>query len=130
MSIEAGLWSLLVNDAEVALEVDDRVYPVVLPQPPTYPAVTYRRISQNIPLAHDGPVAFSADRFQVDCYAEEIADLVSVVAAVRTCLNGYSGTSVGVKIWCIKLLNQVNGFGEAADVMRSSIDFLVTYRVG
>lgn len=97
--IEAGLHSILSNDAGVSALVSARIYPQQLPQKnPTYPAITYRLIS-DVSTSHFGGIScFAMARVQIDCFAYTRAACYSVYDAVRTALSMYSGTSASVVI--------------------------------
>jgi hypothetical protein len=83
--------------------VGDRIYPSVLPQPPTFPAIAYTRVYQDEQFTDDGPSGLRAVRVQIDCYAVSTettpgADGVRDLAdAVRDALNGWRDLGVGVQ---------------------------------
>jgi hypothetical protein len=45
--IENKIYACLVADTTIARIVNTRIYPLVMPQNPTLPAITYQRISNN-----------------------------------------------------------------------------------
>ena len=55
MAIEAGLYAHLVGSAGVTALVATRVYPLLVPQDATLPAIAYQRISGPRDHTHDGP---------------------------------------------------------------------------
>lgn len=90
MPFEEGLFAYLDAHPGLTVEVGSRIYPVKLPQLPTFPAVTYTRIST--PRLH----AFERSllphpRFQFDCWAESYSRAKDVAAQVRAALNIYRG---------------------------------------
>lgn len=90
MPFEEGLFEYLDNHAGLSEEVDSRIYPLLLPQNPTLPAVTYVRISS--PELHTFERAFLPHpRFQFDCWAESYARAKDVAAQVQAALDLYRG---------------------------------------
>lgn len=63
MSFETDLFAALVASDVV----DERVYPVVLPQGVSYPAITYQRVSTARIRAHEG-TSLVGPLFQVTCW--------------------------------------------------------------
>lgn len=45
--LETKIYSALAANATVAAKVGARIYPLIMPQNPTFPALTYQRISSN-----------------------------------------------------------------------------------
>lgn len=95
--MEAAIRTLLLADATVAGLVADRIYPLVLPQKPTLPAVTYQRISTPIQYAQGGP-SLATPRLQIDCWAGDYDSAKALAAAVAAVLSGYKGTTGGLKV--------------------------------
>ena len=87
MSFEEGLFQYLDDHAGLSMEVDSRIYPVYLPQKPTYPAVTYTRLAT--PLLHelDTTTLLPHPTFQFDCWAESYARAKDVAAQVSIALD-------------------------------------------
>ena len=91
--LEVGLYAFLAADSGLSALVGTRIYPLLLPQEPTLPAVVYQRISTN-PLGHsnDGPDHLVRVRMQFRCHAATLLAAKGVADAVRAALDGYSGT--------------------------------------
>lgn len=72
---EQILLSALEGDAAIATHVrvgetsEFRIYPMELPQGPTYPAITYQRISNARVNSFDAGGGIDNPRLQVDCWA-------------------------------------------------------------
>jgi len=90
MSFEEGLFEYLDNHAGLSQEVDSRIYPLVLPQTPELPAVTYIRISTPR-LAEFENAFLPHPRFQFSCWAESFERAKAVAEQVRLALDVYSG---------------------------------------
>lgn len=76
MSVETDFYSAVTGDATLAALVGTRVYPAILPDNATLPALVYSVISQ-VPIGSGG---CESTRVQVDCYA---ATYLTGVKALR-----------------------------------------------
>jgi Protein of unknown function (DUF3168) len=94
MNAEQAIVRLLVTDAGVSAIVAGRVYPGLLPESTTYPAVAYEVVSETPNVALDGVNPTRAKRFRfwsathgVNSYGAAKA----LDAALRDCLEGFAG---------------------------------------
>lgn len=78
MSTETDLFSDLTGDAGVSAIVASRVFPAVLPDDVTFPAIAYREVS----AVRIGGVCLQR-RMQVDCYAASYSEMKSLRDAVQ-----------------------------------------------
>ncbi len=125
MSIESGLYARLAGDAAVAALVATRIYPAVVPQGATLPAITYQRVAGTSELAHSGPSGLGRARFQVDCWAEAYAAAIDLGEAVRACLHGYRGAFDGAVVGGVVMLDGADGYDPATGVYRRRMDFAI-----
>lgn len=83
--IERGLYGRLETLA------DGRVYPI-LPQPTTFPAIRYQRISTSRNALMDGGNGGVTEvTMQVDCMAQTYAEAKALADSVRQLLHTYRG---------------------------------------
>lgn len=98
MSVSAAIRTILVNDATVSGLVGSRVYPQILPDGKSMPAITYQRQDKN---PHDG-LAGSFDTgvysYEISCWSDDYDEAASLGTAVQAALVDYSGTVSGVTI--------------------------------
>jgi hypothetical protein len=87
---EAGLFTYLSGYAGLAALVGTRIYPLLLPQDPTLPAVTYQRISTPRLFAFEHSFLPHAT-FQFDCWASDFSDAKDVAEQVRLAMDVYRG---------------------------------------
>lgn len=113
--------------------VGGRIYPLRLPQGPTYPAVRYQVISAPRTQLMGGPVGEVHARVQVDCYALTYEEADQLSAQVRIALNRWDGTSGGVVVEAVFLENERDidepetiDKGERG-VYRKMLDFMAHY---
>lgn len=90
--IVTSLYNYLSNTAGITALVSTRIYPVVLPQNATYPAITYQVISTPIIHTVEGCSAPNTN-MQIDCWSTNTyLEAHQVADAVETALDNYSGT--------------------------------------
>jgi hypothetical protein len=69
MSLEAELYSALTSSTLITAYTSNRVYPVELPQKPTYPAVTYFRVASNPQVSLEKYEGLNNPLFQMDIWS-------------------------------------------------------------
>jgi hypothetical protein len=89
--IEVALRTVLLAGPPVAVLVGTRIYPVVLPEAPVYPAITYQIITGSSEYAMQGPSQLASPRFQIDLYAATSMALFTLKAALMETLSGFRG---------------------------------------
>lgn len=95
MKIEAALFSRVTTYAGFAALCGTRVYPIVLPQNPTLPAVTFQRISAVREQIFGGSAGLAHPRFQFTVWASTYASSRDVAEQLRLALDGYYGLMGG-----------------------------------
>jgi hypothetical protein len=88
---ESALVDYLRNDAGLSALIGQRIYPLVLPDPPTSPALVYQLITGTGDVAHDGPLDLSDARYQFDSWSETYTGAKRVSAALQAALLGFRG---------------------------------------
>lgn len=88
--IQIGLYNLLVNDPGLSALIADRITPVMLPEDPTLPALTYLDISLVSEPTFESS-GMQRMRVQFDSHAEGYQQSIAVQDALRLCLDGYQG---------------------------------------
>jgi hypothetical protein len=86
MIINDAIFAHLTHHAGLAALISLRCYPVRLPQEPTYPAVTYQRVSLVPTYSHDGDSNLDRGRWQFSCWATTHTAAEAVAAQVRLAL--------------------------------------------
>ncbi len=131
MTLEELLYAHVTSYASVQSYIGQRFYPVSLPQNPTYPAATYRRVSTAVQYTRDGD-GMGRVRFQVDCYATTYSQIVSLADAMEDALEAFTSTT-GPNVSRTTVVNRTDDYqwfllasGET-DVYRTPIDCIVYY---
>jgi len=129
MSIEIGIRSALINDADVTAVISSRVYPGIMPHGYTLPAIVYQRISSERPHTLDqGNIGRVFSSFQIDCYAESYSTVRDLADKVRLVLDGFSGSLGGeADVGGIHLMSDRDLFEEETELYRVTHDYLIPY---
>src|SRR4030042_5808294 len=100
--VETVIYTRLSGYAGLIALTSTRIYPLILPQSPTLPAVTYQRI--------DGPreSRFGADpvahpRIQVDSWAKTYAGVKAVAPQVRGALQLWSSAATDPVVMTVEI---------------------------
>lgn len=92
---ETILFTKLSGTAALTALVGTRIYPLIIPQGATYPAVTYQRIST---MAREGCMSeddgLARARIQVTAWAETFTSAKAVIDQVRQALQRWTTTGV------------------------------------
>lgn len=88
MNIQETIYEHLTTNAGLVALVSTRVYPAVLPQRPTLPALTYQRISGVPEYSHSGR-ALMQSRFQISCWAATYAGAIALATAVKAAMDTF-----------------------------------------
>ena len=128
MIIEEALVAYLTGYAGLSALIGTRLYPLRLPENPTYGAVTYHRISGPRVQSHSGPSGLAYPRFQFDCYATSYLGAKNVATQVRIALDGFKGTmggTSGVAVSSALSQNDRDFYDPATRTWRVSTDFII-----
>lgn len=94
MSLTAALYSYITS--QLSGTIGTRLYPVMLPEGATLPAVTYRVISGQSDEYTEGTTGTATTRVQFNIYSDTYAEAASVAEALRLAFHQYRGTTGGV----------------------------------
>lgn len=133
--LEVGIQNLVVADTGVQaiLGTPARLYPVVLPDDPTYPCATYQLIS-DVPAYTLSPGSnIEVKRLQIDTWSGgpnggSYMDAKSAAAAIRAVLELFSGQLPdGTLVAAIFVENSTDIFEQDARAYRTTTDFMVHF---
>lgn len=120
MSIGTLLYGRLAGDSGVAALVGTRVYPMMLPQTPTLPALSYQRVSST---EQNGTTTLRTTRYQVDCWAESYSVGQSLASAVKTAMEEWTS---GPSVMMTEVINEIDDYEPDSGLYRVSIDVYCT----
>lgn len=103
--------------------VNTRIYPLKLPQPPTYEAISYQRISNTEQV---GTTALRESRWQINCWAETYGETQVLAAAVKAALEEFTDTNQVPRIKMSRVVNETDDYDDSAKVYRTIVDVMLT----
>jgi hypothetical protein len=119
MSVYTQFRAGLAADSGIAALVSTRIYPLNLPQEPTYGAITYRRVSNS---GQDGTSNRKESRWQVDCWSSTYVGSQAIAAAVKAFVEEWHD-SPGIE-WA-RAVNEIDDYDDAAKVYRIIVDVIL-----
>lgn len=128
MSFEEGLFEYLDNHAGLSMEVDSRIYPVLLPQKVTLPAVTYTRLATPRLLEFEQSF-LPHPTFQFDCWAESYSRAKDVADQVVSALDIYRGTMGAYTVEASIVQSERDGYDAATGIHHIMVDVEIWYEV-
>jgi hypothetical protein len=121
--IEQAIYSILSTDATTKALVGTRIYPNVVPQDATLPAIAYQRISGSRVQSHGGPSNLARPRFQFTCLAVNYSGARAVANAVRQALDGYKNTAASVYVQAGHIQTDFDSFADGENLHAVRVDF-------
>lgn len=132
--MENDLRTLVLSDAAVADLVGERLHPLVMPQAPTLPAITYQVISSRHAQSHSGVSGYGISRVQFSCYARAYDQVRSLALALLRALAAYRGnqtySSPPIALetkFAILLIDERDSYEEEPFLWRKDLDFEVQW---
>lgn len=98
-----------------------RIFPSVVPQGQTFPAIVYQRDSSRFLRTFDGHNAFTRTGVQVDCYAKTVLAAAQLAASVKSTLIDYAARPINL----IALNNEFDLFEPDTELHRVLLQFSV-----
>ncbi len=133
MLLEAAIYSQLSTYAGLAALTGTRIYPLLLPQDPTLPAVTYQTISRVMEEVRGAGPRYAETRVQIDCWAASYSSAKAVAEQVRAALQDYTGTmggAGGVPVLDGDMTSETDVYEPDALLHRVMVEALITHRYG
>lgn len=125
MTIAEVIRAKLIANTALATLVGQRIYPMKLPQTPTYPAITYQRVAGG----HQGDIGVSSPDFQFDCWASGYSEAETLSKTICAALERESFISNGYEIIkCTLTRTPMDLYDSTVGKYRVSLDFKITYR--
>ncbi len=122
MSAGARLYTRLTTHAGTAALVSARVYPLLLPQLPTLPAIVYQRISGTERM---GSTQVREARYQLSCWGSTFASSQALAAQVRTALEGWGVGGTGVFVRMARVVNEQDDHEPEENLYRVILDVML-----
>jgi hypothetical protein len=123
MSLGLKVYAALANNSGVAALVSTRIHPAILPQTPTYPAISYLRVSNT---GQQGSTKLRETRYQINCWGATYAAAQSLAVAVKTAFEEYVEAATTPRIEMTLVVNELDDYDDQADIFRVIVDVLMT----
>ena len=133
MVIEEALYAYLSSHAGLTALVSTRIYPLVMPQNATLPAVTFSKISGPRAHAMQQDAGLAYPRFQVSCWGGTYKQAKEVAGQVRAALQDYTGTmggAGGVVVSGVFLEDENDLYEPGTQAYHIAIDFIIWHLEG
>ncbi|MFC6644141.1 DUF3168 domain-containing protein [Granulicella cerasi] len=127
--LNSGLVSLLNSDEALTSLISGRIYPVLLPESPTYPATTYRTLSAIPTYQFAGSAGMVTTRIEFTAWATDYGTCKAIIEAIRNVLDGFTGalgdgTNVSA---CLRAGVMTDAFNSDARLYGVSVDYKLTH---
>jgi len=86
--IEQKIYTVLTTSTGISALVGSRIYPIVLPQNPTYPAITYQRVGGRRFNSLNGYSELENPIIQIDVWGGTHAAVIDLGDRIITALHG------------------------------------------
>jgi hypothetical protein len=126
--IHGGIATLLKADGPIAALVGARVYPVHAVQEPTFPFITFQRISSDRPLYHSGSAHIVESVFQFSCWGAKPVDAYNVALALIAKMQAFKGSAGDMQILLARVQEEREVYDEDASSYQVAVDISIAYR--
>jgi hypothetical protein len=127
--IKEALVKRLRDDTGVAALIAARIYPLKATQDTAFPCLVYNRID-SVPERVMGMASglFFA-RFQIDSWGKSASAVTNLASKVRTSLDGFIGSILGVDIGGVSLLDEADDYDDEVRLYRVIQNFGIWYTI-
>jgi hypothetical protein len=129
--ISPNLYAYLAAQSGITSLASTRIYPAILPQKPTYPAVLYREEGHDFEETFEGQQGFTKSYYIVDAFATTYAGVDALGAAIRTALQNTKGNFGGINIHkCMVESGPTTLYEDTVEAYRQTQVFTITHNEG
>jgi len=100
--IADSLYSFITAQSAITT-ITTRIYPVILPQEPTFPAITYREDSHSLDESFDGQTGLTQSFYLFDAWAATYSGVTSLGDVIRSSLKNHSGNMGSISVMKVTL---------------------------
>jgi len=98
----ADIYQAIKTRLEAVTAVTDlvgtRIYPSVMPQPPTYPAIVFELVSNEREERHRGQTGDARPRIQITSWGSTALSAIALAEQVRLAMMGMDGSVASVDV--------------------------------
>lgn len=130
MNSYAAVYGMLTGATALTVLVEDRIYPTVMPDRPTFPSVTYQKLAGHVEHGAESDPGLKRATFQVTSWASSLFEAVTVAKQVLAAVNRVRKTTVaGVAVDdCLVAGDGIDSFDPSTKVHFIHITFDIHYR--
>ena len=132
MKIEEALYAHLKAHTGLSSLVGTRIYPLVLPQNPALPAVTYQKISRaGERVMNNSTTLVVRTRFQISCWATSYSNAKDVAEQVKLALQDYSGLmggAGGVQVLDVNVVGEQDIYEPDTGIYHLPVDVMIYHQ--
>lgn len=125
MTIEAGLFDYLSTHATVSADIGTRVYPVKLPQNPTFPCASYTTSGADRHSTFSGQNDFVGMNIDIDCWGETYSDAKDLQTKIRGAVQNYQGLMGTVNVDSVFVYDPVDVYEDSVQAYRSTLPITI-----
>jgi hypothetical protein len=125
--MEDDLRKFLLADTGVAAKVGERVYPDVLPNGATLPAIVYQRVSTPRTPRHGEASSFPRPRLQLRIWAKTRKASSQTANAVRSALDGYKGRMGSTDVTRCVIVDERGEYDPETELRPGLQEYQITY---
>jgi len=93
--IDTNVYNYLKTEATVIAVTGQRIYPEILPEDPTFEAITFRAVDHDIDNVFGGSSGFCRSDYHVDAWGDTHAEADALAKIVRDALKDLNFASFG-----------------------------------
>lgn len=130
LALENALFAYLSTDPQLSSLVEDRIFPIRMPEGTVLPAVTYARVSSTRTYFYEkfeDTDPFTRVRVQFNCWSNIADQAMEVGEAVLLALSGYDGDMAGQLIGSSFNVLEQDQYEGDAKLFRRILDFHIMY---
>jgi len=128
IELEVALHAHLRDCVGLTALISTRMYPVILPQDPTYPAISYQRIDGPREHAISSDAGLAHPRIQIDSWGKHVGDCKAVATQVRNALQRWADmTSSPVVLDCFLECDE-DSYEPETNIYRVRQDWIIWHR--
>lgn len=118
MTVGALVKARLTGYSGTSAIVGTRVYPLRLPQNPTYEAITYQRISNG---PQNGSTEIRESRWQINCWAQTYAEAHTLAGQVKAAFENWTDDNIKMAY----VANEIDDDNDEVKVYRTIVDVML-----
>jgi len=100
--IDANVYNWLKAEATIiAITTASRIYPLVMPEKPTYPCITYRDANHDVDNTFDGSSGFCRSDYYIDAWHTDHAAADVLANTIKDALKDLTGAFGGITVFQI-----------------------------